>query len=97
LKCYFVADRRPVLKGDNLWRGHAAAFVRHARLAPEDILCEGRVLQVIFINVSSIGVFVKLLHCLPHVCLILLELEELIERLGLRLFSPKSKLVDSAQ
>lgn len=58
----FVADRRPVLKGDNLWRGHAAAFVRHARLAPEDILCEGRVLQVFcvfFINASSISVFVK--------------------------------------
>ncbi|KAG0595205.1 hypothetical protein M758_UG149000 [Ceratodon purpureus] len=39
--------RRPVLKGDNLWRGHAAAFLRHSRLTPEDgYLRIGRVLQI---------------------------------------------------
>lgn len=76
VKCYFVVDRRPVLKGDNLWRGHAAAFIRHARLAPEDVLCEGRVLQVNFMNASSISVIPKLLHFLQHVCLVPLELEE---------------------
>jgi len=81
LRCHFFADRRPVLKGDNLLRGHAAAFVRHARLTPEDILCEGRVLQVIF-NSSSIYVVSGLLHFLLHVPhLAEIGLEESLTRL----------------
>ncbi|KAG0572163.1 hypothetical protein KC19_VG073500 [Ceratodon purpureus] len=43
---FWKRRRRPVLKGDNLWRGHAAAFLRHSRLTPEDgYLRIGRVLQ----------------------------------------------------
>ena len=49
----FIIDRRPVLEGDNWWRGHAAAFLRHARLPATD-LRKGRVLQVLYINVSSV-------------------------------------------
>jgi len=94
LRCYFFADRRPVLKGDNLLRGHAAAFVRHARLAPEDILCEGRVLQVIF-HSSSICVISRLLHFLLHVPH-LAEIGRITWETRLRLFCPKLKLVGSS-
>lgn len=46
-------DRRPKLEGDNLWRGHAAAFLRHARLQSSDLL-KGRVLQVLPSPVSVV-------------------------------------------
>ncbi|MED6130889.1 hypothetical protein PIB30_004749 [Stylosanthes scabra] len=37
-------NRRPVLEGDNLWRGHAAAFLKYVNLPPE-VLRQGRVSQ----------------------------------------------------
>lgn len=37
--------RRPILEGDNRWRGHAAAFLKYAKLKPEALL-KGRVKQV---------------------------------------------------
>ena len=37
--------RRPVLDGDNWWRGHAAAFLKYVNLPPE-ALRHGRVSQV---------------------------------------------------
>lgn len=36
-----------------MWRGHAAAFLRHARLQPNDLL-QGRVLQVLPSPVSVV-------------------------------------------
>lgn len=41
-----ISSRRPVLEGDNWWRGHAAAFLKYANLSPES-LRRGRVCQVI--------------------------------------------------
>ncbi|CAK9277152.1 unnamed protein product [Sphagnum jensenii] len=38
-------NQRPVLQGDNWWRGHAAAFLKHVNLPPE-ALRNGRVSQV---------------------------------------------------
>lgn len=43
VELYFC--RRPILEGDNCWRGHAAAFLKYANVAPE-ILRKGRVRQV---------------------------------------------------
>lgn len=43
--CLFYLLRRPVLDGDNWWRGHAAAFLKYANLPPE-VLRHGRVNQV---------------------------------------------------
>lgn len=40
-------SRRPVLEGDNWWRGHAAAFLKDINLSP-DVLRKGRVNQVRF-------------------------------------------------
>ncbi|XP_020595922.1 uncharacterized protein LOC110035927 [Phalaenopsis equestris] len=37
-------NRRPVLEGDNWWRGHAAAFLKSANLSPQ-ALRRGRVIQ----------------------------------------------------
>ncbi|KAH9325411.1 hypothetical protein KI387_005589, partial [Taxus chinensis] len=37
-------SRRPILQGDNWWRGHAAAFLKHVNLPP-DALRKGRVHQ----------------------------------------------------
>uniref|UniRef100_A0A0D6QZ81 Uncharacterized protein n=1 Tax=Araucaria cunninghamii TaxID=56994 RepID=A0A0D6QZ81_ARACU len=37
-------SRRPILQGDNWWRGHAAAFLKYVRLPP-DALRKGRVHQ----------------------------------------------------
>lgn len=37
-------NRRPVLEGDNWWRGHAAAFLKYVDLSPE-VLRRGRVNQ----------------------------------------------------
>lgn len=41
---FWNRTRRPILEGDNWWRGHAAAFLRHARLPPEALL-QGRISQ----------------------------------------------------
>eukprot|EP00268_Persea_americana_P049393 TRINITY_DN5298_c0_g1_i10.p1 TRINITY_DN5298_c0_g1~~TRINITY_DN5298_c0_g1_i10.p1 ORF type:complete len:558 (-),score=72.12 TRINITY_DN5298_c0_g1_i10:365-2038(-) len=38
-------NRRPVLEGDNWWRGHAAAFLKYVKLSPE-ALRKGRVSQI---------------------------------------------------
>uniref|UniRef100_A0A1D1YGF4 Sn1-specific diacylglycerol lipase alpha n=1 Tax=Anthurium amnicola TaxID=1678845 RepID=A0A1D1YGF4_9ARAE len=38
-------NRRPVLEGDNWWRGHAAAFLKYVNLPPE-VLRQGRVSQI---------------------------------------------------
>jgi hypothetical protein len=43
VELYFC--RRPILEGDNCWRGHAAAFLKYANVAPE-VLRKGRVSQV---------------------------------------------------
>lgn len=51
--CAISMVRRPKLEGDNMWRGHAAAFLRHARLQPNDLL-QGRVLQVLPSPVSVV-------------------------------------------
>lgn len=40
----WTRNRRPVLEGDNWWRGHAAAFLKYANLSPES-LRRGRVCQ----------------------------------------------------
>lgn len=39
--------RRPMLEGDNWWRGHAAAFLKYVNMPPE-ALRRGRVSQVRF-------------------------------------------------
>ncbi|KAF7837101.1 sn1-specific diacylglycerol lipase beta isoform X1 [Senna tora] len=43
--CPWTRNRRPVLVGDNWWRGHAAAFLKYVNLPPE-VLRHGRVNQV---------------------------------------------------
>jgi len=43
VELYFC--RGPILEGDNCWRGHAAAFLKYANVAPE-VLRKGRVSQV---------------------------------------------------
>ncbi|CAK9880988.1 unnamed protein product [Sphagnum jensenii] len=55
-------NQRPVLQGDNWWRGHAAAFLKHANLPPE-ALRNGRVSQV---N-GEAAYFVVVLHKLRTV------------------------------
>lgn len=40
----WMRNRRPVLGGDNWWRGHAAAFLKYVKLTPE-VLRQGRVNQ----------------------------------------------------
>ncbi|XP_028106234.1 uncharacterized protein LOC114305352 isoform X2 [Camellia sinensis] len=40
----WTRNRYPVLKGDNWWRGHAAAFLKYVNLSP-DALRQGRVNQ----------------------------------------------------
>nr|CAD1837117.1 unnamed protein product [Ananas comosus var. bracteatus] len=40
----WTRNRRPVLEGDNWWRGHAAAFLKYVNLPPEALL-RGRVCQ----------------------------------------------------
>ncbi|KAH7521425.1 hypothetical protein FEM48_Zijuj07G0031800 [Ziziphus jujuba var. spinosa] len=44
----WMRKRRPVLHGDNWWRGHAAAFLKFVKLSP-DVLRQGRVNQVIYL------------------------------------------------
>ncbi|XP_020111948.1 sn1-specific diacylglycerol lipase beta isoform X4 [Ananas comosus] len=41
----WTRNRRPVLEGDNWWRGHAAAFLKYVNLPPEALL-RGRVCQM---------------------------------------------------
>lgn len=54
--------RRPVLEGDNWWRGHAAAFLKYANVAPE-VLRKGRVNQ----TKRETAYFVVVLHYLSTV------------------------------
>ncbi|KAK1319527.1 Disease resistance protein [Acorus calamus] len=41
----WTRNRRPVLEGDNWWRGHAAAFLKYTNVPPEALRC-GRVSQL---------------------------------------------------
>uniref|UniRef100_A0A7C8ZPT0 DUF7358 domain-containing protein n=2 Tax=Opuntia streptacantha TaxID=393608 RepID=A0A7C8ZPT0_OPUST len=50
-------NRRPVLQGDNWWRGHAAAFIKYANIPPES-LRRGRVNQ----GKCQAAYFVVVLH-----------------------------------
>ncbi|CAO2172413.1 unnamed protein product [Urochloa humidicola] len=54
--------RRPLLEGDNCWRGHAAAFIKYANVAPE-VLRKGRVSQ----TKREAAYFVVILHDLSTV------------------------------
>ncbi|KAG0540581.1 hypothetical protein BDA96_03G421400 [Sorghum bicolor] len=54
--------RRPVLEGDNWWRGHAAAFLKYANVTPE-VLRKGRVNQ----TKREAAYFVVVLHYLSTV------------------------------
>ncbi|CAJ1977809.1 unnamed protein product [Sphenostylis stenocarpa] len=54
--------RRPILDGDNWWRGHAAAFLKYTNLPPE-VLRQGRVNQV----KCEAAYFVVVLHHLQSV------------------------------
>uniref|UniRef100_J3L6T0 Uncharacterized protein n=2 Tax=Oryza brachyantha TaxID=4533 RepID=J3L6T0_ORYBR len=49
--------RRPILEGDNWWRGHAAAFLKYANVPPE-VLIKGRVSQ----KKREVAYFVIVLH-----------------------------------
>lgn len=54
--------RRPILEGDNWWRGHAAAFLKYANVVPE-VLRKGRVSQ----TEREAAYFVVVLHDLSTV------------------------------
>ncbi|PNT73388.1 hypothetical protein BRADI_2g57770v3 [Brachypodium distachyon] len=54
--------RRPILEGDNWWRGHAAAFLKYVNVAPE-ALREGRVSQ----KKREAAYFVVVLHNLKTI------------------------------
>ncbi|XP_068491448.1 uncharacterized protein [Phaseolus vulgaris] len=58
----WTRNRRPVLDGDNWWRGHAAAFLKYINLPPE-VLRHGRVSQV----KCQAAYFVVVLHHLQTV------------------------------
>ncbi|XP_058093980.1 uncharacterized protein LOC131240008 isoform X4 [Magnolia sinica] len=55
-------NRRPILEGDNWWRGHAAAFLKYVNLSPE-ALRRGRVYQA----KREAAYFVVVLHHLRTV------------------------------
>ncbi|XP_028759554.1 uncharacterized protein LOC114741716 isoform X2 [Neltuma alba] len=57
--CPWRRSRRPVLAGDNWWRGHAAAFLKYVNLPPE-VLRHGRINQV----KCEAAYFVVVLHSL---------------------------------
>ncbi|KAK4266539.1 hypothetical protein QN277_027439 [Acacia crassicarpa] len=57
--CPWTRSRRPVLVGDNWWRGHAAAFLKYVNLPPE-VLRHGRINQV----KCQAAYFVVVLHSL---------------------------------
>lgn len=54
--------RRPILEGDNWWRGHAAAFLKYVNVAPE-VLRKGRVSQ----TKREAAYFIIVLHDLKTV------------------------------
>ncbi|XP_015887067.3 uncharacterized protein LOC107422170 isoform X2 [Ziziphus jujuba] len=58
----WMRKRRPVLHGDNWWRGHAAAFLKFVKLSP-DVLRQGRVNQ----GKCEAAYFVLVLHHLRSV------------------------------
>uniref|UniRef100_A0A5B7ATG0 Uncharacterized protein n=1 Tax=Davidia involucrata TaxID=16924 RepID=A0A5B7ATG0_DAVIN len=58
----WARNRRPVLEGDNWWRGHAAAFLKHVNLSPE-ALRRGRVNQA----KCEAAYFIVVLHHLKSV------------------------------
>ncbi|KAJ7957348.1 Sn1-specific diacylglycerol lipase beta [Quillaja saponaria] len=58
----WARNRRPVLEGDNWWRGHAAAFLKYVDLSPED-LRQGRVNQA----KCQASYFVVVLHHLQSI------------------------------
>ncbi|KAH1192310.1 hypothetical protein GmHk_20G059326 [Glycine max] len=58
----WTRNRRPVLDGDNWWRGHAAAFLKYVNLPPE-ALRHGRVSQV----KCEAAYFIVVLHQLQSV------------------------------
>ncbi|KAJ1382415.1 Fungal lipase-like domain [Sesbania bispinosa] len=58
----WARNRRPVLDGDNWWRGHAAAFLKYVNLPPE-VLRHGRVKQV----KCEAAYFIVVLHHLQSV------------------------------
>lgn len=58
----WTRNRRPVLGGDNWWRGHAAAFLNYVNLSPES-LRQGRVCQA----KCEAAYFVVVLHHLRSV------------------------------
>ncbi|OVA19069.1 Lipase [Macleaya cordata] len=58
----WTRNRRPVLEGDNWWRGHAAAFLKYVSLPPE-ALRQGRVSQA----KCEAAYFVVVLHHLRSV------------------------------
>ncbi|XP_022929839.1 sn1-specific diacylglycerol lipase beta isoform X1 [Cucurbita moschata] len=53
----WTRNKRPVLHGDNWWRGHAAAFLKYVKLSPE-VLRRGRVNQ----SKCEAAYFVLVLH-----------------------------------
>ncbi|KAF6170058.1 hypothetical protein GIB67_042863 [Kingdonia uniflora] len=62
LEQFSSSSRRPVLEGDNWWRGHAAAFLRYVNQSPE-ALRRGRVSQV----KCEAAYFIMVLHHLRSV------------------------------
>ncbi|KAK9141358.1 hypothetical protein Scep_011039 [Stephania cephalantha] len=58
----WARHRRPILQGDNWWRGHAAAFLKYAKVSPEALL-RGRVCQA----KCEAAYFVVVLHHLKSV------------------------------
>ncbi|XP_072965574.1 uncharacterized protein [Typha angustifolia] len=58
----WTRSRRPVLEGDNWWRGHAAAFLKYVDLSPE-ALRQGRVSQ----KKREAAYFVVVLHDLKTI------------------------------
>lgn len=58
----WTRGRRPILEGDNWWRGHAAAFLKYVNVAPE-VLRKGRVSQ----KKREAAYFVVVLHDLKTV------------------------------
>ncbi|XP_031247740.1 uncharacterized protein LOC116105463 isoform X1 [Pistacia vera] len=58
----WTRSRRPMLDGDNWWRGHAAAFLKYVNLSP-DVLRQGRVGQ----EKCKAAYFILVLHHLKSV------------------------------
>lgn len=58
----WACKRRPILDGDNWWRGHAAAFLKYVNLPPES-LRHGRVCQ----KNRGVAYFIVVLHAVQTV------------------------------